>query len=265
MTLAELERAVQRHILAGGPLPPALETAVAPPAGERWEIYVEAYRLRLTEALATQYPALAARAGRAVFAERMRAFIAATPSLHRSIRDYGRELAEHLAATASDLEDEMGAELAAFEWRLAAAFDAAPGAPASAADLAGVAPADWPGLRFRGVPGLGRLATRTNAVVVWRAAKAAAAGAGYEGAPVTEPAAARTTRTEWLILRAGLDTVFRSMPADEAAALDRLLGGVSFGELCAGLAATLGDDSAAAATAAGWLKGWLLEGALERV
>jgi hypothetical protein len=262
MKLEELERAVQRHVRDGGPLPAALEAAVAPPAAERWQIYVEAYRLRLTEALATQYPALAARAGRPAFAERVAAFIAATPSAHRSIRDYGRELPDYLAATARDLEDEMRAELAAFEWRLAAAFDAAPGRPAAPADLAGVAAGDWPGLRFRAVPSLARLGTSTNAVAAWRAAKA---GAGEAEDPACEPAAERHERTEWLILRPGLDTEFRSLPADEAAALDRLLAGASFGELCEHLAATLGDDGAAALAAAGWLKGWLQAGALERV
>jgi hypothetical protein len=264
MKLAELERAVQRHVLDGGPLPAALAAAVAAPAAERWEIYVEGYRLRLTEALATQYPALAARAGRAAFAEHMRAFIAATPSVHRSIRDYGRELPAYLAAGAADLEDEMRAELAAFEWRLAAAFDAAPATPTAAADLAGVAPADWPGLCFRGVPSLGRLATTSNAVPVWRAAKDALES--DRGAPpVTAPAAARAARVEWLILRPALDSEFRSLPADEAAALDRLLAGAPFGALCARLAETLDDPGAAAARAAGWLKGWLQAGALERV
>ena len=264
MTLTELERAVQRHVLTGGPLPPALAAAVAPPAAERWQIYVEAYRLRLSEALAAQYPALAARAGREGFAERVGAFIATTPSRHRSIRDYGGELAAHLAAGARDLEDEMRAELAAFEWRLAAAFDAAPGAATGPAGLADVAPPDWPGLRFRGVPGLGRLTTRTNAVAVWRAATAAGA-AGSAGTPLSEPAAARSATVEWLILRPALDTQFRSLPDDEAAALDRLLGGATFGELCEALAATRADEATAAASAAGWLKGWLLAGALERV
>lgn len=264
MKLAELERAVQRHILDGGPLPAALESAVAPPAAERWEIYVEAYRLRLTEALATQYPALAARAGRDDFNAAMAAFIAATPSVHRSIRDYGRELADHLAAAAREPEEAMRAELAAFEWRLAAAFDAAGGTPAAPADLAGVAPPDWPELRFRAVPSLARLATETNAVAVWRATKAALE-AGAPDAALTEPAASRGGRVEWLVVRPALETEFRSLPSDEAAALDRLLGGSSFGELCEELAESLGDGGAAAATAAGWLKGWLLAGALERV
>ena len=262
MKLAELERAVQCHIQGGGPLPAALEAVVLPPAAERWEIYVEAYRLRLTEALATQYPALAARMGREAFSEQMRAFITATPSVHRSIRDYGRELSAHVAAGAADPEDKMRAELAAFEWQLAAAFDAPPGTPTAPADLAGVAPGDWPGLRFRGVPSLSRLVTGTNAVAIWRAVKAALE-AGTDGDVQTAPAAARGAPVEWLIVRPELETKFRSLPADEAAALDRLLGGDTFGALCEGLAATLGD--AAAARAAGWLKGWLLEGALERV
>jgi hypothetical protein len=264
MKLAELEHAVQRHVLDGGALPAALAAAVAPPAEARWDIYVEAYRLRLTEALATQYPALATRVGREAFAERMRDFITATPSVHRSIRDYGRELAEHLAAGAADAEDEMRAELAAFEWRLAAAFDAAAATATGPADLAGVVPGDWPELRFRGVPSLARLATRTNAVSVWRAAKAALE-AGTDGTPLAAPAAVRGARVEWLIVRPGLETEFRSLPADEAAALDRLLAGASFGELCASLAASAADAGAAAACAAGWLKGWLLGGALQRV
>ena len=264
MKLAELERTVQRHVLDGGPLPATLASAVAPPAAERWAIYVEGYRLRLTEALAIQYPALAARAGRAEFEARMAEFIAATPSVHRSIRDYGRELADQLAAEAREPEDLMRAELAAFEWRLAAAFDAAPATPVAPGDLAGVSPSEWPELRFRAVPGLSRLTTDTNAVAVWRATQAARE-TDPAGAPLTEPSAAGIDRVEWLIVRPALDTEFRSLPADEAQALDRLLAGASFGELCEALAESLGDAGVAAATAAGWLKGWLLAGALERV
>lgn len=264
MTLAELERAVQRQVLAGGPLPADLEAAVAPPAAERWDIYVEAYRLRLAEALGATYPALAARAGNEEFAALAGAFIAATPSVHRSIRDYGAELAAFLHAGATDPEQQLRAELAAFEWRLAAAFDAAAGAATPPADLAGVAPEEWPALRFRGVPSLARLATHTNAVAAWRAARAALDADSGATAPAPPPAE-RGARIEWLIHRPTLETEFRSLPADEAEALDRLLAGASFGELCEALAAAPGGESTAALTAAGWLKGWLMAGALERV
>ena len=260
MRLAELEAAMQAHVLAGGALPAALAQALAPPA--RCAIYVEAYRLRLIEALATQYPALAARAGRAGFAAVAQAFIMEVPSVHRSIRDYGAELPAHLAAAAGDVEDAMRAELAAFEWRLAAAFDAAPAAATAPGDLAAVAPEEWPELRFRSVASLSRLATHSNAVAVWRAVKAAEV---VDGAPVAEPVAERSERVEWLIVRPHLDTEFRSLPGDEAAALDALLAGEPFGALCARLADAGEPPAAAAARAAGWLKGWLLAGALERV
>ncbi|MBS0394720.1 MAG: putative DNA-binding domain-containing protein [Proteobacteria bacterium] len=256
MRLAELQDAVQRHVLDGGAPPAALAAAVLPPAGERLGIYAEAYRLRLAEALATQFPALAARAGSEPFAALARAFIAATPSVHRSLRDYGAGLGAWLAAGAADEEQALRAELAEFEWRLAAAFDAAPGAAAGPADLATVAPQDWPALRFRAVPSLQRLATTTPAVAAWRA---------HRDASGASPAATRGARVEWLIVRPALETQFRSLPGDEAGALDRLLAGASFGELCAELAARAPDPGAAALQAALWLKGWLQEGALERV
>jgi hypothetical protein len=261
MRLAELERAFQAHVLADGEPAPALLAAVDPPARERLGIYVEAYRLRLVEALATQYPALATRLGPPDFAALAQAFVRATPSSHRSIRDYGAGLADYIDAAAQDDEARLQGELARFEWSLAAAFDAAPGQAATIADLATVAGTEWPTLRFRAVPALGRLATTTNAVAAWRAART---DEGAGPAPAAPPAE-RSARVEWLILRPALDTQFRSLPADEARALDRLLGGATFGELCATLAAELGDEGAAALAAAGWLKGWISEGALERV
>lgn len=261
MRLAELERAFQGHVLADGEPAPSLLAAVAPPARERLGIYVEAYRLRLVEALATQYPALAARRGRAAFAALAEAFVRATPSRHRSIRDYGAGLADFIAVDAAGDESRLQGELARFEWALAAAFDAAPGRAATIADLATVAASEWPTLRFRAVPALGRLATTTNAVEAWRAARADDGAQAEPGAPP----ATRGARDEWLILRPVLDTQFRSLPADEARALDCLLGGATFGELCAALADELGDEGAAALAAAGWLKGWIGEGALERV
>ncbi|MBS0375681.1 MAG: putative DNA-binding domain-containing protein [Proteobacteria bacterium] len=261
MRLAELERTFQAHVLGDGEPAPALLDAVRAPARERLGIYAEAYRLRLIEALATQYPGLAARLGRAGFAALAQAFVRATPSRHRSIRDYGAGLADFIACAAPDAEVQLQAELARFEWALAAAFDAAPGQPATIASLATVAASEWPALRFRAVPALRRLATTTNAVAAWRAARATEA----EEPAAAAPRAERGARIEWLVLRPALDTQFRSLPADEARALDRLLDGASFGELCGTLAAELGDEGAAALAAAGWLKGWIGEGALERV
>lgn len=258
MRLAELERAVQEHVLAGGELPAALAEAVAPPAEERWQIYTEGYRLRLIEALGLQYPALHARLGADGFAMRIEPFVAATPSVHRSIRDYGEELGAHLRATARTPDDEMLGDLAEFEWQLAAAFDAADARPTTAQDLAGLAPTDWAELRFSGIPSLRRCRTTTNAIAVWRAMQLRP-----EAAARLEPPAAPAAPTEWLVWRRALATEFRSVEPDESAALDRLFAGANFGALCESVVATHGDQ--AAVRAASWLKGWLLEGSLLRV
>ena len=272
MRLAELQRTVQAHVLAGDALPEALERAVQPPAAERWEIYTAGYRLRLVEALAAQYPALAARLGAALFAERMRAFIDATPSLHRSVRDDGSEVGAFLAAQAASEEAALCAELADFEWQLAAAFDAPDAVAAAPEDLAPVAPEEWPSLSFAPLPSVRRLRLSTNAVAAWRAATADAADPGSpapgkvtaEPAAVTAagPIATRLAPVEWLIWRPRLTTQFRSCEADEAAAFDTLVGGASFGELCGRLFESHGDH--AALQAASWLKGWLTEGLLLR-
>jgi hypothetical protein len=263
MRLAELESLVQAHVLAGGALPAALAAAVAPPAAERWGIYTEGYRLRLAEALAIQYPAVCARLGAEGRDVCLQEFIAATPSVHRSIRDYGSELGAFIRAGGAGLEEQMLAELAEFEWRLAAAFDAPDAVPAAPADLATLAPEDWPDLVFRAVPSVQRQRTATNAVAVWRALGPHGAGdpAGV-AAEAADVAACEAGPVEWLIWRRQLTTEFRSLPSGEAAALDRLLGGATFGELCGSLAAEHGDG--AALTIAGWLKGWLLEGLLLR-
>lgn len=261
MPLDELQRTAQASVLGGGPPPAVLERELAPPAAERWAIYVDAYRLRLVDALATQYPALASRLGRDQFDACARRFIAAQPSTHRSLRDYGSELPAFLLAGADTDEARMQSDLAAFEWRLAAAFDAPDASACTIAELAGLAPDEWPGLCFAAVPSLQRLSTRSNAVAVWREARQTLQRDPAAG-PLAAPAAEYGATAHWLIVRPALDTEFRSLAAAEAAALDQLLAGASFAELCEQLS-TSRDD--AAVTAATWLKGWLTEGLLLRV
>ena len=217
MRLEELERTVQAHVLAGGALPDALERAVQPPAVGRWEIYSAGYRLRLVEALAAQYPALAARLGAAAFAERMRAFVEATPSLHRSVRDYGAEVGAFLAAQAASDEDAMLAELAQFEWQLAAAFDAPDAVALAPADLAEVAAQEWPSLSFAPLPSVRRLQLTSNAVAAWRAATAQAGTtqAATTQAATTQAATAQAATAQAAITAAPADS---GVTAEQAAA-----------------------------------------------
>jgi hypothetical protein len=262
--LKQLQDAVQRYLLAGTDLPGELEQAVEPPAGERWAIYQDGYRLRLVEALAGTYPALAQRMGTEAFDGLCARFITAYPSVHRSIRDYGAELGEFLAAGASTPEDAMRAELAAFEWQLAAAFDANDASPATATDIGAVPPEAWGELRFRPVPSLRRIATTTNAVAVWQALlqDSAVSAAGESASPVDMPVATRGAPAEWLVVRRALITEFRSLDSAEATALDEIIDGSTFAQVCELLLEQ--EDQPAAVRAASWLKGWLEGGLLLR-
>lgn len=262
MRLAELQRAVQEHLLAGGDPPATLVAGVRPPAVERWRVYSDAYRIRLVAALAKGYPAIARRLGERTFGALMLDFVAAQPSVHRSVRDYGAELAAWLRAEAADAEGAelaMLADLAAFEWALAAAYDAADASPVTHAELARVPPDEWATLRFGPAPDVRRVATTTNALDVRHDALERADST--DDTATALPAAHTPART-WLVWRAGLDPRFRALDDAEAAAFDQCAGGASFGEFCEALQHAHGD--AALLQAVTWLKAWTADGLLVR-
>ena len=63
------------------------------------DVYRDGYALRLIEVLTIDYPGVLAMAGPADFDHMARAYIAAHPSHHPSVRWFGKGLADFLAAT----------------------------------------------------------------------------------------------------------------------------------------------------------------------
>jgi hypothetical protein len=217
-------------------------------AARRLGIYADGYRLRLVEALGTDYPALRELLGEGRFDCMMREFIAARPSRHRNLRWYGGELARFLARSPRWRRRPLLAELAQFEWTLGLAFDARDESAATVDEVGRVAPADWPAMRLRLDPSVQLLLLRCNAPQVWRAASAGR----------KPPAAVTRLRPiDWLVWRKGHEPFYRALPPDEAWALATVAKGRSFGAVCEGLRH---HDSAAALRAAQMLKGWLGEG-----
>ncbi len=218
----------------------------------RLAIYANAYRARLAEALAENYPALHTLLGDERFATLCRRYLDAHPSPHASIRWFGDRLAEFLARHPDYRFQGVLAEMARFEWALRAAFDAADAAPLTPAHLQDLPPAQWPALVLRPVPALQRLDLRHNVPALWQAIDA-----GSDPIPVQRAERA----LPWAVWRHGQRVLFRSLAEDEAWALDRLCAGAPFAELCGGLAAA-GDEAAAARRAAELLLGWVREGLL---
>ncbi len=232
--LYRLQRELQSHLL-GEPSSIADAIADAPPlpVADRLDIYRNAYRVRLIEALGDTYPVLHALLGDAVFVAMGEEFVAAYPSVHRSIRWYGAELSAFLTRCPPYAEQPILVELALLEWTLAGVFDAADAEPAPRAALSAVDPSAWSDLQFKFHPSLRRLHLHWNTAAVWQAMS-------REETP-PDPACADHPAS-WLLWRQNLQNYFRSMAADEAEALDSALRGATFGEICEALAEWLPDD-----------------------
>lgn len=232
--LRDLQRQMQNYLLDGdNAIADAIVEAPPLPTAERLGIYHQGYRVRLIDALGEAYPVLQAVLGDEEFALLGAAFVASHPSVHRSIRWYGRELAELLRSLAPYAEQPIFAELAELEWTLTEVFDAADSEPTERSALSAVDPSAWGGLRFEFHPSLRRLELNWNTAAVWKA---------ISRDETPPPPLCADRAVPWLLWRQNLQNYFRSMTADEARALDLARHGGNFGELCEALSAWLPDE-----------------------
>lgn len=227
--LSELQFAVQgflldpRHpvehlIAANARLAPATQVGV----------YAEAYRARLQEALDADFSGLHTYLGDEQFERLVHAYLAAHPSRHFSLRWFGRQLADFLAATPAYAKHPELAELARFEWAQCDAFDAPDLVVIGVGELAALPSADWPGLRLKFDPAMIRLDLCTNAPALWLAINAG------ETPP---PLAKLDQPSPWLLWRQDFRVLFRALAEAEAFALDQFRAGAPFSVVCEGLCA----------------------------
>lgn len=211
--------------------------------------------MRLLEALSVDFPAVRALVGEHAFDRLGLDYIARYPSQHFSIRYFGASFSRLLADEGAYRDRPYLAEMAAFEWALGEAFDAAEAAVISLEAVAAVPPPAWADMRLRFHPTLRRLDLRWNVAPVWTAL--IQSGAPYS---LTQTDAA----VAWLVWRRDLRNFFRSLEPAGAWALDAARHGESFGGLCAGLCQWVGETQAAA-HAASLLRAWIVEGLVTAV
>jgi len=137
------------------------------PAQQRLDVYRNAYYIRLQEAIAHDFPTLLAAAGDERFAELVTLYIKAQPSTSPSLRDFGRALPQWLRARAAYAL----ADVAAMEWAVLEAFDAADAEPLYAETLAGIPAEKWQELTFVLHPSLSVLLVSCNAIDLWSAVR----------------------------------------------------------------------------------------------
>ena len=249
--LTELQGDFQDYLLRGGA---AIEQRVSGtervPVATRLGIYARAYRGRLAEALGSNFPALARLLGEADFATLAGEYVRTHDSPFFSIRYYGDDLANFLAAHEDYMAAPLLAELARWEWTMTGVFDAADARALTHGQLARIPPQHWAQLRFTFHPSVERLALQWNVPQIWQALTEERERPGAELNAAPQP---------WLLWRQELGTYFRSLPATEASVLDAARSGWPFGELCELLCEELGP-TAASGHAATLLRGWVASG-----
>ena len=249
-TLAAQQRSLAAAIVQGEPASGLLRDA---PDGHpaRLHVYQEAYGARLSQALQSNYPVLRLVLGDDGFRDLARRYLHAQPSRRPSIRWFGHRLVEFMHAQVDEELLQVLADLAAMEWALRSAFDAADAEPLAVDDLMRM-PADrWPALRFAAHPSVTLLPMTWAVEPLWRTLTADENGA-------TEAPAARAHRL--LVWRQGLETRWRTLDEDEARLLQACGDGSPFAELGA-LAERL-CGAAPAARLAGLLRLWVEAGLL---
>jgi hypothetical protein len=252
-SLGDLQRAFQDYLLASsdGFQAAVRDTAKADRA-TLLDVYRDGYALRLIEVLTNDYPGLMAMAGPADFDQMARAYIAAHPSHHRSVRWYGAGLADFLARTPPYSAAPAAVEMARFEWALSEVFDSADVAAITAEGLLALPPEAWETLRFTPLPSLRTLTFAFEVPQAWRR-RAEVEPGNLDVERTTHP-------VTWAIWRPQLETNYRSLESDEAAMLEALVSNRPFPDLCEAVAPFTGDEQAPA-RAAGLLRA-MVEGGM---
>ncbi len=216
----------------------------------RLAVYQDAYRARLGEFLANDYPVLASVLGDDDFVSLASAYIGSTPSLHRNARWYGQQLPDFLRAEAPWCDMRALADLAAFEHALGDAFDAADAPCLDAGALAAIAGQDQPRLSFALSPSLALLTLLAGTTACYEAV--------IEGAAADMPDS--IDEETILIWRdASLEPLYRPLEEDEALALAAAKSGATLAEIC-GLLSLRHEAEAAAGKAGLFLARWFADG-----
>jgi hypothetical protein len=217
-------------------------------AKKRLGIYYDAYRLRIIEALANVYPNLKKLLGDDLFDSTARSYINMYPSTFRNMRWVGDKMAEHLQVTLR--QHPIAAEMATFEWALGLSFDAEDVPILTLQDLAIIPPQDWGSLRFKFQPAVQLFTPTYNVLRVWQALNSD-----------ETPPKAKQIKEPYVVWRKDLNSHYRSLEPAEYAAIQQMMTGASFADLCETLQQNASEE-AATVQAAQYLAGWLNEGLL---
>ncbi len=215
----------------------------------RLAIYRHGYRIRLRDALRTEFSGLQCMAGQR-FDALLDKYIDAHPSEHYNIRWHGSGVAAFLAYARPWRDKPQLAEMARLDWAISTAFDAANETSVGMAELSSVPPDAWANLQLLMQENLQLLGSLYNIDAFRRAAD--------NGAP--RPRLRRFDQAhQVMVWRKGTTVHYRKLDPDEWPVLAAAMRGEPFASLCVTLAQHH-DESAAMPRMVALLQGWLEAG-----
>ncbi len=223
---------------------PELAAAVASSSGlagtDRIAIYAEMYFGRLRDVLAEDFEKTAAALGPERFGKVARAYLAAHPSEHPSVRHVGRNLPGFLESRPLADAPPWLTDMARLEWARVDAFDAPDADPIGVDHLRSLPEAEWPAAPLRSIPALRVVESDWPLHTIWQ-----------EGDAPPARTALRVWRQDGAVYHCAMDPL-------EQAAVERLRAGASFGGICETLADL--DPAEAPAEAGALLARWIEDG-----
>jgi len=246
--LRELQQSFMNHLL-GTPskVVEHIQSTDDTSAQQRLDIYCSGYRLRLKEAITTDFDRLHGYLGDEMFDKLMDCYIDKYQSQHPSLRYYSQHICELLAQQKPFCDYLELVEIASIEQTFNNSFDAADCTTINIDHLSQIAVESWPTLQIQLHASVQLLSCEYNSFAIWKAL----------AEDKTPPALIKETAT-WLIWRKDLVSRYRVLDDAETYALTRVTQGDNFGDLCEGLLKYF-DEEQTPIKAVTYLQTWINE------
>lgn len=234
MTLAALQRDFRGWLtnMPAAEMGRWIESTDAQAAG--LAVYHNAYRVQLVDCMRETFEKTLLWLGDDAFIAAARRHIESNPPRGWTLGVYGEGFGQTLAALYP--ADPEVAELARLDRALARAFEGPDAEPLDPELLTPGSPTaiDWDKASLVLLPTVQMIPATTNAGAIWSALAAE-----------TQPPAAALLPgpAAMLVWREGFTPCFRTIEADEHAALTLIAGGATFGDLCSELVGRLGEEA----------------------
>lgn len=248
LSLAELQAMFQEAILVGNSdilnyIPDNAHTTADVLLG----VYQHAYKARLIEVLAADFPIVETMMGKKRFDEVAKAYIEAYSSNQQNVRWFSRHMPSFLTECQCYKDTLEWSEMAQLEWALNTAFDAPDEAHLRLADLQQLPANAWADLQFTPHVSVSRLVARYNVFSIWTA---------YQNQSALPKVSLLDEPEQILVWRKDDTARLRIMTSEEAMMFDEASRAVPFARLCE-LLAVFSEPETAALRAAQYVQGWI--------